>query len=99
MSGGRGTDPVESLCEGDLSAPAELFVSRRAGSKRGGLGYHRFATAAEAIEFAVDEFDALRPDDLVMTVENKRFNLAALRSVHRNGVSPAAPTTVTEPID
>jgi hypothetical protein len=37
----------------DYGAPAELFMAKRKGTSRHPLGYHRFATAAEAIRFAV----------------------------------------------
>lgn len=82
-STGTSVDPVDLMDAADLTSPAELFVSRRAGAKRGGLGYHRFATAEQAIDYAVENFSAMRPDDLVMTVDNKRFNLAALKTLHR----------------
>ncbi len=89
MSQARTYDPVEELSDEDFASPAELFVSRRAGTKRGGLGYHRFETAADAIDYAVEEFSKLRPDDLVMTIDNKRFNLGTLRALHRDGVHRA----------
>jgi hypothetical protein len=41
----------------DYQAPAELFMAKRKGSARQQrLGYRRFATAAEAIRFAVEDF-------------------------------------------
>ncbi len=83
MSMAKGADPADMMSNGDYSLPAEVFVSRRSGSKRTGLIYRRFDTAVEAIDFAVGEFPTLRPDDLVMTVENKRFNLGTLRALHR----------------
>ncbi len=67
----------------DLSSPAEIFISKGIGRKRNALGYHRFDTAAEAIEFAVEEFSDLGGEGLVMTVDDKRFNLTALRQIHR----------------
>ena len=45
----------------DYEAPAELFMAKRKGSTRQQrLGYRRFATAAEAIRFAVEDFPAMR---------------------------------------
>ena len=44
----------------DYTASAELFIPK---PKRGGRqlpSYRRFATAAEAIRFAVEEFPAIR---------------------------------------
>ncbi|RAH98309.1 hypothetical protein DLJ53_26750 [Acuticoccus sediminis] len=84
MSVKRQTDPVEVMVSADYLLPAELFVARRLGSNRSGIGYHRFATAAEAIEFAVEKYSSLRPDDLVMTIDDKRFNLGAIKALHKN---------------
>ena len=50
----------------DYGLPAELFMlKRKVGLKgkagaRQRLGYRRFATAAEAIRFAVEDFPAIR---------------------------------------
>ena len=46
----------------DYNSPAELFISKRkgVGGLRAPTGYRRFATAAEAIRFAVEEFPAIR---------------------------------------
>src|SRR5262249_721439 len=40
----------------DYCSPAELFTTKRKGGSRQRLGYRRFATAAEAIRFAGEEF-------------------------------------------
>ena len=77
------TDPAAAMTEDDYLAPAEIFISQRFGGRRRGLGYHRFSTSVEAIGFAVEEFPTLGPDGLVMAVEDKRFNLGALRILHR----------------
>lgn len=44
----------------DYGTPAELFMAKRKGGARQPLGYRRFATAAEAIRFAVEDFPAMR---------------------------------------
>ena len=42
----------------DYGVPAELFMGKRKGGPRQPLRYRRFATAAEAIRFAVEELSA-----------------------------------------
>jgi hypothetical protein len=44
----------------DYTASAELFMPKRKGGPRPPLSYRRFATAAEAIRFAVEELPAVR---------------------------------------
>lgn len=77
------SDAAAAISDDDMSQPADIFVARRPGSKRSSLGYHRFSTAAEAISFAVETFPSLRSDAVVMVVGNKRFELGALRTLHR----------------
>jgi hypothetical protein len=43
----------------DYGIPAELFMGKRKGGPRQ-LRYRRFATAAEAIRFVVEELPAMR---------------------------------------
>jgi hypothetical protein len=53
------------------SSPAELYLSKR---RRRHTDYRRFATAAEAISYAVEEFRALRSLTAWMQVGDERFN-------------------------
>ena len=55
----------------DYSSPAELFLARRRGRH---TDYRRFATAAEAIGYAVEELRALRSLTAWMQVGDDRFN-------------------------
>ena len=58
----------------DYGAPAELFMAKRKGGARQPLGYRRFATAAEAIRFAVEDFPAVRTLGAWMQVGDERFD-------------------------
>jgi hypothetical protein len=61
----------------DYSSPAELFIPKRkgVGARRAPTGYRRFATAAEAIRFAVEEFPAIRTFGACwMQVGDERFD-------------------------
>jgi len=58
----------------DYGLPAELFMSKRNGGARQRLRYRRFATAAEAIRFAVEDFPAIRTLNAWMQVGDERFD-------------------------
>ena len=55
----------------DYSSPAELFLSKRRGRH---TDYRRFATAAEAIGYAVEELRTRRCLSAWMQVGEDRFN-------------------------
>jgi len=58
----------------DYGIPAELFMGKRKGGPRQPLRYRRFATAAEAILFAVEELPAVRALGAWMQVGDERFD-------------------------
>ena len=58
----------------DYNASAELFMPKRKGGARQPLGYRRFATAKEAIRFAVEDFPAMCTLGAWMRVGDERFN-------------------------
>jgi hypothetical protein len=58
----------------DYGTPAELFMGQRKGRPRQRLGYRRFATAAEAIQFAIEELPAARALGAWMQVGDERFD-------------------------
>jgi hypothetical protein len=76
----------------DYSAPAELFPTR---SRKGNrpMGYRRFAKAAEAIRFAIEE---LAPELLVgahLEVEGDRFDSDGIRRLYEHAEYPLARRT------
>ena len=58
----------------DYGVPAVLFMAKRKGRSRQSLSYRRFATAAEAILFAVEELPAVRALGAWMQVGDERFD-------------------------
>ena len=60
----------------DYNSSAELFIPKRkgAGGRRMSAGYRRFATAAEAIRFAVEEAPAVRTLGAWMQVGDERYD-------------------------
>ena len=58
----------------NYAASAELFMPKRKRGSRQPLSYRRFATAAEAIRFAVEELPAVRTLGPWMQVGDERFN-------------------------
>ena len=50
---------VVAIMKFDYDASAELFMQRQKDRKRQPLVYRRFASAAEAIRFAIEEFPAV----------------------------------------
>jgi hypothetical protein len=81
--------PVESkTMTFDYDAPAELFMAKRKGGSRQPLGYRRFATAAEAIRFAVEDFPAVRTLGAWLQVGDERFDGDAIQRLYDSGNYP-----------
>jgi hypothetical protein len=75
----------------DYSSPAELFIPKRkgVGARRAPTDYRRFATAAEAIRFAVEEFSAVRTLGACwMQVGEERFNSDEISQLYESSGYP-----------
>jgi hypothetical protein len=72
----------------DYCSPAELFMAKRKGGPRQRLGYRRFATAAEAIRFAVEDFPAIRALGAWMQVGDERFDNADIHRLYEQDDYP-----------
>lgn len=68
----------------DYDTPAELFMAKRKGGTRQPLGYRRFATAAEAIRFAVEDFPAIRTLGAWMQVGDNRFDSGDIQRLYES---------------
>jgi hypothetical protein len=74
----------------DFRAEAELFPTRSRRSTRAPVGYKRFARAADAIRFAIED---LPPEFLVgayLLVDEERFDGAAIRHLYESHRFPLA---------
>jgi hypothetical protein len=72
----------------DYGTPAELFMAKRKGGARQPLGYRRFATAAEAIRFAVEDFPGMRTLGAWMQVGDDRFDSDDIHRLYDSGDYP-----------
>jgi hypothetical protein len=72
----------------DYAASAELFLPKRKRGARQPISYRRFATAAEAIRFAVEDFPAVRTLGAWMQVGDERFNNDDIRRLYESNSYP-----------
>ena len=73
----------------DYTASAELFIPKKGKTRaRQPLSYRRFASAAEAIRFAVEDFPAIRTLGAWMRVGDERFNGDDIRRLYESTSYP-----------
>ncbi len=72
----------------DYAASAELFMPKRRRGARQPLSYRRFATAAEAIRFAVEELPTLHTMGPWMQVGDERFSNDDIRRLYESTSYP-----------
>ena len=64
----------------DYDAPAELFLSKRVGNTR--EKYRRFATAAEAIRYAVEDLQTPKAFGAWLQVGDERFSSSEIQRLY-----------------
>ena len=81
---------VGRLLKIDYSAAAEVYYMpmRRRGGKQQRLAYRRFATAAEAVRFVVEDFPAAHTLSPWMQVGDDRFDSDAIRRFYDSSDYP-----------
>jgi len=81
---------AEPMSEFDYKAAAELFPTRRRIPRRQPLGYKRFAQAAHAIRFAMED---VAPELLVgacLEVDEQRYGSDDIRRLYESAEYPLA---------
>ena len=72
----------------DYASPAELFMTKRKGGSRQPLVYRRFASAAEAIRFAIEDFPAVQTLGVWLQVGDERFDGDDIQRLYQNDDYP-----------
>jgi hypothetical protein len=73
----------------NYAAAAELYIPKKGGrGARQPLSYRRFATATEAIRFAVEDFPSIHTLGTWMRVGDERFNSDDIRRLYESNNYP-----------
>jgi hypothetical protein len=72
----------------DYSTQAELFPTRARNSKPRSFGYKRFAKAADAIRFAIEELPPAMLVGAYLEVDEARYNYQAIRELYESADYP-----------
>ena len=78
------------MAEFDYHAAAELFPTRRRLSRRQPFGYKRFADAAEAIRFAMEDVPAESLPGAFLEVDEQRYGCDDIRRLYESAKYPLA---------
>ena len=74
----------------DYCASAELFTNKSKWSRRGAVGYQRFAQAADAIRFAIESLPGNTLAGAWLEVGDDRFNASDIRRLYEDEAYPLA---------
>ena len=74
----------------DFAAPAELFGNRGKRGRPHPLRYRRFATGADAVQFAVESMPADLLAGLTLESDEERFDHSGIRALYDSPDYPLA---------
>lgn len=72
----------------NFDAPAELFPALGRGFRRNMVSYRRFASAALAIQYAIEELDPGKLAGAVLEVDEDRFDVVAIQNFYASDDYP-----------
>lgn len=78
------------MAEFDYNTEAELFPSRNRKSRGQTIGYRRFAQAADAIRFAIEELAPERLLGACLEVDEERYDREGIRRLYESDDYPLA---------
>src|SRR6201986_1096497 len=68
----------------NFNTSAELFPAAIRKKKRAGFAYRRFGTAAEAVQFAIEELPADSLNGAYLQVDEARFDQSGIRNLYES---------------
>ncbi len=72
----------------NFNTAAELFPAAIRKKKRAGFAYRRFGTAAEAVQYAMEELPADSLNGAYLQVEEARFDQNGIRTLYESEAFP-----------
>jgi hypothetical protein len=72
----------------DYAAPAEMFMTRAKLTRRPPIGYRRFETAAEAIQFAIELVPPPMLIGAILEVREQRYDHRGIRELYNRDGYP-----------
>jgi hypothetical protein len=76
------------MAEFDYNAAAELFPTRRRLPRRQSFGYKRFAQAAQAIRFAIEDMPPAVLVGAFLEVDERRYGSDEIRRLYESAEYP-----------
>jgi hypothetical protein len=84
------TSTILEILVFDYSTAAELFSMKPRNSRRAPLGYRRFARAADAIRFAIEDLPSQFLTGTYLEVDEVRYQHSEIRSLYESADYPLA---------
>lgn len=72
----------------NFNTEAELFPAAIRKKKRAGFAYRRFSTAAEAVQFAIEQLPADSLNGAYLQVDEARFDQSGIRTLYESDAFP-----------
>jgi len=72
----------------DYSGPAELYTANRRQAGRHSMTYRKFATAAKAIRYSIEELPGANLPGTILEVNEKRYHYKQIRRLYDSEAYP-----------